>query len=168
MGAFTCLVSHTYLDFFHFLEGFRDHAKLQPDQGNVPLYTSRAFVHDAVVVLQDCLSLGQTLECVLELAGLLLHLGQGDRDMRQELRVRVFLKLSKRLQCLVLELDGLLEVLLTIMDGRNLDVTVANLLRLGAKCHLVELPGLTKHVQSRFMILLSQVDLADNLQDLPV
>lgn len=83
----------TYLDFFHFLERLRDHAKLQTDEGDVALDTSRSFVDQPVVIFQDCLGLHQAFQSVIKLARFLLKLGKSDRDVCEELRIGVLLKL---------------------------------------------------------------------------
>ena len=54
------------------------------------------------------------------------------------------------------------------MDRCDLNVTVANLLRLGAESHFEELPGLTKHVEGPLVVTLTQVDLGDDLEDLAI
>ena len=54
------------------------------------------------------------------------------------------------------------------MDSCDLYVTVANLLALAAKGHLVEFPSLAEHVKSRLVVFLPEVHLADDLQDLAI
>lgn len=54
------------------------------------------------------------------------------------------------------------------MHARDLDVTVTYLLRLCAKCHLIELPCLTEDVQCTLIVLLTQVNLSNHLQDLTI
>ena len=88
--------------------------------------------------------------------------------MRQELRVGVLLELGEGLQGFVLELNCFIEILLATVYCCDFNVTVPNLLRLGAKRHLVELPGLAEDVQGRLVVLLTEVDLANDLEDLAV
>ena len=139
-------MSHTYLDLLHLLQGLRYHAQLQSDQRDIPLDSGGSLVHDAVVVFKDGLGLSQTFQRILKLSCLLLHLREGDRDVRQELRVGVLFELGERLQCLTLELDGFFDVFFTVMHSCDLNVTVAHLFRLSAESHLVELPGFAKDV----------------------
>ena len=88
--------------------------------------------------------------------------------MRQELRVRVFLDLLECLQSLLLELDGLFHVLLLAVNDSDLNVTVSYLLGLGTKRHFVKLPRLTKYIECLLVAFLSQVNLSNNLQNLPI
>ena len=67
-----------------------------------------------------------------------------------------------------MELDGFIHVLLLCVNRCDLNVTVANLLRLGAESHFEELPGLTKHVEGPLVVTLTQVDLGDDLEDLAI
>ena len=88
--------------------------------------------------------------------------------MRQELSIRILLKLRKRLKSLALELDRLVLVFFATMYRRNFNVTVANLLGLGPKCHLVEFPSLAEDVQRSLEVFLAEVDLTNHLQNLAV
>ena len=54
------------------------------------------------------------------------------------------------------------------MHACNLDVAIANLFALTAKSHLVKLPSLAEHIKSSLVVFLSQVYLADHLQDLAI